>query len=552
MYPKSISIERNLKRLKVGLAVVLCGGSLVALAPETLARETQAGLITLHLQERNPGTGEATTRVETIDPHKVAVVIVDMWNFHWCMTSAERVGALVPRMKRVLEEAHQMGMTLFWCPSDVADNYVGTPQHEAAANAPRLPLPELKPLNCPPAPDGGGCTCGQLRCQGNYGWNGMNPALKMYDEDFMPNDLETLYSLCRARGITHVIYMGVHTQVCLLGKSIGLSNMKRAGFQCILARDLTDAHGKYDPDKGITPDDFTAEVVRHFEKYLSPTINFADELKALGKWNSAWVVDPVRVTPWGKPMRPHFFEGQLTVTLTTPWQPQSEIHYTLDGSEPTPQSPRYARPFKIDQTTSLRAAAFENGRAVCLPSEGTLVRLPAMPPKPEVNLADLKPVRAVGPGQSPSSTDHRYSPGSNPPQKDRNNRGGKLQMRGQVYERGWGVQAANQMVFELKPEYDRFTALAGIDEQILGVNSGSNLAMIPTVVFKVYIDGHFMAASPVMRICEPPWRFDIPIPPGSHRISLNATDAGDGNREDMADWVNAGFTLKKTSPAQGQ
>jgi beta-galactosidase len=119
-----------------------------------------------------------------------------------------------------------------------------------------------------------------------------------------------------------------------------------------------------------------------------------------------------------------------------------------------------------------------------------------------------------------------------------------LRLRGKNYEQGWGVQAPNQMVFELKPEYDHFVALAGVDEGILAVSNGSNLAMIPTVVFKIYIDGRLMQVSPVMRISEPPWRFDIPIPPGSHRISLNTTDAGDGNREDLADWVNAGFTVR--------
>ena len=45
-----------------------------------------------------------------------------------------------------------------------------------------------------------------------------------------------------------------------------------------------------------------------------------------------------------------------------------------------------------------------------------------------------------------------------------------------------------------------------------------------------------------MRISEHPWRFDVPIPRGSRRISLVATDAGDGNREDLANWVDAGFT----------
>ena len=501
--------------------------------------------VSFELQRRDPDSGEPIVSRTELDPAKVGVVVVDMWNWHWCKTSTARVAALVLRMKKVLGEAHAMGMTIFWCPSDVTDNYVGTPQYEAAFNVERVALPPLAELKCPPAPDGGGCTCGAERCQVNYGWDGMHPDLVMFEGDFMPNDLETLYSLCRQRGITHLIYLGVHTQVCLLGKSIGLANMTRAGFTCILARDLTDAHGRYDPASGYTPDRMTADVVAHFEKHLASTINFADELKRAGRWNPDWVVDPVRIAPWGTPMRPHLFEKEITVTLTTPWQPQATICYTLDGSEPKPTSTRYTGPFKVSETTHLRTAAFENSRLVCLPSEGYLARLGLLPPKPDLNLSDLKPLRAVGPGHSPASTDHRFSPVSSPPQKDLSNRGASLRLRGITYAKGMGVHAPNQLVYELKPAYRRFVALAGVDEHILDVNLGSNLAKYPSVVFKVFLDGKPMATSPVMRISEQPWRFDIALPVGGKRISLIATDAGDGNKEDLANWVDAGFVLKK-------
>ncbi|MBI3413857.1 MAG: NPCBM/NEW2 domain-containing protein [Verrucomicrobia bacterium] len=496
------------------------------------------------LQRRNPDTGDVLVTKERVASSKIGVVVVDMWNYHWCKTSTMRVAALVPRMKKVLQAAHDMEMTIFWCPSDVADNYVGTIQHEAAANAPRVPLPALKEIKCPAAPDGGGCTCGKERCPGNYGWDGMHPDLQMFPDDFMPNDLETLYSLCRQRGLSHLIYLGVHTQVCLLGKSIGLRNLSSAGFQCILARDLTDAHGKYDPERGLTPDEFTADVVAHFEKFLAPTINFAAELKKAGQWNDDWIVDPVRLAPWGTPARPHLFEEEVIVTLTAPWQSHATIFYTLDGSEPSTRSPRYSTPLRFSETTRVRAIAFEDGKQVCLPSEGFFARLPAMPPKPNVQLSDLTPLRAVGPGHSLASTEHRFSPVSSPPQRDRSNRGASLRLRGKEYAKGMGVHAPNQLVYELKPEYDRFVALAGVDEHILEVSNGSNLAMHPSVAFKIFIDGKPAAESPVMRIAEQPWRFDVKIPAASKRISVIATDGGNGNKEDLANWVEAGFVLK--------
>jgi len=41
----------------------------------------------------------------------------------------------------------------------------------------------------------------------------------------------------------------------------------------------------------------------------------------------------------------------------------------------------------------------------------------------------------------------------------------------------------------------------------------------------------------------------VKIPPGSRVISLAVTDAGDGNREDYVNWVDAGFVVKTAATA---
>ena len=502
--------------------------------------------LSVELLRRDVTSGAPLISKESLNPAKVAVVVVDPWNFHWCKTSAARVGALIPRMNRCLAAARSLGIQIFWCPTDVADNYVGTPAVEEANAVAPVPVPHLTNLpDCPPAKDGGGCTCGKERCLVNYGWDAMHPGLTIRPGDLMPNDTVTLYSLAARKGIDHLIYMGVHTQVCLLGKSVGVRSMLATGMKCMLARDLTDAHGLYDPEHGVTPDDFTADVVAHFEKHLIPTIDMVATLRGAGKWDDTAIVDPVRLAPWGTVGRPHLFEDAVTVTLTTPLEPGAEIRYTTDGSEPTQQSTLYAAPLKLEETTRLRTAAFQGARQVCLASEGYFARLGPEPPKPDVYLSDLKPVRAVGSGHSPSRDDHRFSPRVNPPQADRSNEKAPIKLRGRTYEKGMGVHAPNQLLYELRPELDRFVARAGVDERILETNNGSNLAIHPSVVFRVFIDGKLAAESPVMRILSEPWRFDVSIPSGSRRISLCATDGGNGNREDLANWVDAGFVVKK-------
>ena len=54
---------------------------------------------------------------------------------------------------------------------------------------------------------------------------------------------------------------------------------------------------------------------------------------------------------------------RLTIFQGTP----TEVHYTLDGSEPTVGSARYRGPITIAKTTTVRARSFVNGRATAAP-----------------------------------------------------------------------------------------------------------------------------------------------------------------------------------------
>lgn len=496
------------------------------------------------LQTRDPATGEARVTVERVDPRRVGVIAVDVWNHHWCKTATMRVDALVPRIHQALEGARALGMTVMLCPSDVVENYAGFRQRERVLAMPLGPVPKVVDASCPPVPDAGGCACGRERCGGNYGWDGMHPGLRIGEDDLMPDTQAEVYAVCKARGLTHLVYVGFHTQVCLLGKPMGLRAMKTAGFRCVLARDMTDAHPGYDPSRGFTPDLNTGQVVEHFERHLSPTIHLAEELGRAGHWDDRRLVDPVRIAPWGTPMRPHLFEQPVTVTLSAPLQPGATIRYTMDGSPPTHASPVYRGPFVVSETTHVRARAFRGRRPAGLESEASYARLGPVPPVPDVFLGDLEPVRNVGFGHTYGGV-VRYSGDARAPQKDRSNRGGPIKVGRAVHARGMGVHAPCALAYEVKPGFRRFVALAGVDERVVEVSNGSNLARHPSVVFKVFIDGEEAAASPVMRVLSPAWRFDVPLPAGSRVVTLVAMDAGDGSREDHADWAQAGFVVDR-------
>ncbi len=80
------------------------------------------------------------------------------------------------------------------------------------------------------------------------------------------------------------------------------------------------------------------------------------------------LISPVYYTIEGGRM--DLFLEKLTVTLGSLTE-GAQIHYTLDGSEPTENSPLYSGPFELTETTTIRARAFKDGRQsieLCAPA----------------------------------------------------------------------------------------------------------------------------------------------------------------------------------------
>ncbi len=491
----------------------------------------------LTLQTRDRESGRILARNESVDPSKIGIVIIDMWNTNDCMTNAQRAGALVPRMNKALQAARHLGMSIIWAPTDVASQYAGAPQRERAIALARYPLPHIRNFSCPfsvPTVRPDKCMCGPgIACHVHYGWDAMDPNLTIASGDWIVGDPEELYSIYKQQKLTRLIYMGINTNLCVMNKPEGIAPMIAAGLKCILARDLTDAETSYDPDLGITPDTGTEKDIADVEQSGIPTINMAEEMRKAGAWNDRWIVEMVRVTPWGTKAWPYEFTESVKVTLSTPQQKAVKIHYTVDGSEPGPASSLYTKPLELTKTTQLRATAFENGRRVTLMSEGYFAHLGTLPPKPDVYLDQLEPV-------TPARPNWRWEAKANLAFT-----GGPLSIRDFTYGKGVGMRAPANLLYKIQPGYDRFVARAGVDDDPFRERPNAQfLATYPSVQFQVYIDGNLAAESPVMRLGQEPWRFEVRIPEGSRLINLVVTDAGSRSPLDLADWVDAGFKPK--------
>ena len=513
--------------------------SLGLIAP--VAAQTTPDEITLSLRIRDAKTGQVVVKPLKIDPRKVGIVIVDPWNYHWCMTWTEQAGGMTPRMNRALQGCRKLGMTVLWGPTDSASMFSGWPQRQRAMAVPYVPVPNVRKAECRWTVPGGNCLCGPgPACVVNYGWDGMDPRLEITENDLIVSGTQELYSICKARGITLLIYFGGATNICLTGKDVGLGPMYAAGLDTIFARDLAFAWTTYNPATGYTPSTGNAQAADDLERAQIPTIMMIEELRKLGLWDDRWITEPVRITPAGKPDRPYLFEKSVAVWLDAPFLEGAEFHYTLDGGEPTASSPKFGAPINLADTTTLRAAAFRNGRKVALDGSAQFVRLPPLPPKPDVPLDGLTPVPDLYGKLNPTFAACLWQP-----QKDTSYDGQPPRIRNARYAKGYGMRAPAYLRYELKPEWSRFVALAGVDDNMLSRELGRSIAMYPSVVFKVFIDGRLAAESPVTRISQAPWRFDVPIPPGSRQIVLVCDDAGSRSPYDLGNWVETGFMLDK-------
>src|SRR5262245_54373067 len=188
-------------------------------------------LIEITTQTRERTTEKIQTRIETLDPRKVGVIVIDPWNYHWCMTWTEQAGGMIPRLNRALQGARKLGMQVLWAPTDVASMYAGVPQREGALGVPYVAVPRARACGCDLTTPSGPCHCGPgVACLPNYGHDAMPPDIDLDERDLIACGTQEVYSICKQQGITHLIYTGGAVNICLTGKPEGLKAMHEAGI----------------------------------------------------------------------------------------------------------------------------------------------------------------------------------------------------------------------------------------------------------------------------------------------------------------------------------
>jgi nicotinamidase-related amidase/type 1 glutamine amidotransferase len=288
-----------MKTCQTSAAVLLSLTLLIAAATTTPGADPATLSLSLRKRvETRPGSGRFHTVVQPAnwDAKKTAIIVCDMWDLHHCLNAVRREGEMAPRMDQLLRDARNRGVLIIHAPSSCMEAYKDHPARRNALQAPRSShLPRDIAAWCHRIPseekgtypidqtDGGEdddlaehrAWAEKLQKMGRNPrapWKSQIDVLKIEDRDIISDSGEEIWNVLEQRGIDNVILLGVHTNMCVLGRPFGLRQMAKNGKNVVLMRDLTDT--MYNPARAPFVSHFTGTdlIVEHIEKWVCPTI----------------------------------------------------------------------------------------------------------------------------------------------------------------------------------------------------------------------------------------------------------------------------------------
>ena len=285
----------------LAVAVVVAGGAVAA--------ADDSSTLKLNLRRRietSAGSGRYHTLTEhdvAWDARQTAIVVCDMWDAHHCLNAVRRASELAPRMNQVLHAARDRGALIIHAPSSCMAAYANRPGRQLAKSAPtagnlpgdigewcrQIPSEERGAYPVDQREGGEDDDLVEHRQWHDYlasigrnpkaPWKAQLAALEIDDaKDAISDSGIEIWNLLEQRGIKNVVLLGVHTNMCVLGRPFGLRQLAKNGKNVVLMRDMTDT--MYDPTKWPYVSHFSGTdlIIEHIEKFVCPTVTSGDLL----------------------------------------------------------------------------------------------------------------------------------------------------------------------------------------------------------------------------------------------------------------------------------
>jgi nicotinamidase-related amidase len=270
-----------------GIGTLVCGLFAVALVGSEAIEDDGVLRFKARSRQANETAGGKTQVEETETAWKAsetAVIICDMWDEHWCQGATRRVGEMVPRMNQTVKRLREQGAFVIHAPSGVLGFYSKSSQRRRAVEAANATPPvkiegwchldKGKEGALPIDDSDGGCDCEPRCAQGNP-WTRQHAGLEIYPADAITDSGQEAYNMMTEK---NVVMLGVHTNMCVLGRSFGIRQMTRLGKHVALVRDLTDTMYNSRMRPFVPHERGTDLVVEHVETHWCPSVTSDDLL----------------------------------------------------------------------------------------------------------------------------------------------------------------------------------------------------------------------------------------------------------------------------------
>lgn len=229
------------------------------------------------------GAWDMSSRIENWKSTETAIIICDMWDRHWCDDATARVAELAPEMNKVIAIAREKGVIIVHAPSDCMDFYANYPGRKEAmkykdrkiaalADGKKLPSETNAPWPVDQSDEG----CENADCKPHKAWTKQIEALTITDRDLISDSGAEIGSYFKKKGIKNVILMGVHTNMCVIGRSFGLRAMTRMGMNVVLMRDMTDLMYNSKMPPQVNHFSGLDLIIDYIETYVCPSIVSTD------------------------------------------------------------------------------------------------------------------------------------------------------------------------------------------------------------------------------------------------------------------------------------
>ncbi|MCL1794141.1 MAG: isochorismatase family protein [Oscillospiraceae bacterium] len=214
----------------------------------------------------------------SLNPKETAIVIIDMWDRHWCAGANARGAELGAKINETAKRAREKGTVIVHAPSDTMDFYKNSEARKRLLQTPlceNIPQKDVKDYPLPvDSSDGGSDTPSVDRNEPNtVVWKRQTEKIFVDESrDIVGEEGDLIYSYLAKNGVKNIIYMGVHTNMCVLGRPFAIKAMLRRTMGVMLCRDLTDS--MYNPAKPpyVSHGEGTRLVVEYIEKFYCPTM----------------------------------------------------------------------------------------------------------------------------------------------------------------------------------------------------------------------------------------------------------------------------------------